>query len=123
MFYFTAIGNILWPLGKFCCNLVYFSPVWYVVPRKIWQPWSPTLRKKEIVYPVLVAENILLCTTYVHTEGDILRAELYLGTPKNILKIVLWPKPFPSNDNHSMHMKSLLKTRGFLSDPYMYIPT
>jgi cellobiose-specific phosphotransferase system component IIC len=30
--YFTAIENILWSFGI-------FSPVWYLVPRKIWQPW------------------------------------------------------------------------------------
>jgi hypothetical protein len=36
--YFTAIGNILWPFGIFCGNLVYFPPFWYFGPRKIWQP-------------------------------------------------------------------------------------
>jgi hypothetical protein len=36
--YFTAIANILWPFGIFCGQLVYFSPFWYFVPRKIWQP-------------------------------------------------------------------------------------
>jgi hypothetical protein len=36
--YFTAIGNILWPFGIFCGNLVYLSPFWYFGPRKIWQP-------------------------------------------------------------------------------------
>jgi hypothetical protein len=35
---FTAIGNILWPFGIFCGNLVYFSPFGYFGPRKIWQP-------------------------------------------------------------------------------------
>jgi hypothetical protein len=38
--YFTAIGNILWPFGKFCRHLVYCPPFWYFVIRKIWQPWS-----------------------------------------------------------------------------------
>jgi hypothetical protein len=28
----------IWPIGTFCGQLVYFSPFWYVVPRKIWQP-------------------------------------------------------------------------------------
>jgi hypothetical protein len=37
--YFTAIGYTLWTLGVLCGNLVYFSPFWYVVLRKIWQPW------------------------------------------------------------------------------------
>jgi hypothetical protein len=37
--YCTAIGNILWPFGIICGNLVYFSPFWYFGPRKIWQPW------------------------------------------------------------------------------------
>jgi hypothetical protein len=36
---FTAIANILWPFGIFSGHLVYFSPFWYLVPRKIWQPW------------------------------------------------------------------------------------
>jgi hypothetical protein len=31
-------GNISWPFGIFCGHLVYFSPFWYFVPRKIWQP-------------------------------------------------------------------------------------
>jgi hypothetical protein len=30
----------LWPFGTFYGYLVYFSPFWYVVPRRIWQPWS-----------------------------------------------------------------------------------
>jgi hypothetical protein len=38
--YFMAIGNISWPFGIFCSSLVYFSPFWYIGPRKIWQPWS-----------------------------------------------------------------------------------
>jgi hypothetical protein len=41
LIYFTAIGNILWPFGIFYGYLVYFPPppCWYVVLRKIWQPW------------------------------------------------------------------------------------
>jgi hypothetical protein len=39
--YFTAIGIILWPLGKFCRHLVYFPRFWYFVPRKIWQTLIP----------------------------------------------------------------------------------
>jgi hypothetical protein len=38
-----VIWNILGPLGYilmgtwyFCCHLVYFSPLWYIVPRKPW---------------------------------------------------------------------------------------
>jgi hypothetical protein len=30
--------KILWQFGIFYGHLVYFSPFWYVVPRKIWQP-------------------------------------------------------------------------------------
>jgi hypothetical protein len=39
-------NNILWPcdilyvnFGIFCGRLIYFSTFWYVVLRKIWQPW------------------------------------------------------------------------------------
>jgi ABC-type spermidine/putrescine transport system permease subunit II len=38
--YFTAIGNTLGQFGIFFGHLVYFSPFWYFVPRKIWQPLS-----------------------------------------------------------------------------------
>jgi hypothetical protein len=38
--HFTAKWYILWPFGAFCGNLVYFSPIWYVSPTNIWQPWS-----------------------------------------------------------------------------------
>jgi hypothetical protein len=43
--YYVAIWSISQLLGIFCGHLVYcmilwFFPFWYVVPRKIWQPWS-----------------------------------------------------------------------------------
>jgi hypothetical protein len=37
---FTVIWYILWPFGVFYTWLLgIFSLVWYLVPRKIWQPW------------------------------------------------------------------------------------
>jgi hypothetical protein len=36
---FKSIWYTLWPFGMFYGYLVYFSPFWYVVPKKIWQPW------------------------------------------------------------------------------------
>jgi hypothetical protein len=48
--YFTAIGNIFWTFGIFCDNLVYFPPFWYVVPRKIWQPWSRRVHASDLPY-------------------------------------------------------------------------
>jgi hypothetical protein len=36
--YFTAICYILWPFGIFGGNLVYFSPFWYIVPKKSGNP-------------------------------------------------------------------------------------
>jgi hypothetical protein len=45
--YFTAIwynlwplGINIWPFGKVCGNLEYFSQFGMFGPRKIWQPWS-----------------------------------------------------------------------------------
>jgi hypothetical protein len=38
--YFTAVWNILRPFGIFYGYLVDFSPFWFVVPRKLWQPCS-----------------------------------------------------------------------------------
>jgi hypothetical protein len=29
----------LWLFELFCGHLVYYMVIWYVVPRKIWQPW------------------------------------------------------------------------------------
>jgi hypothetical protein len=31
--------HILWPFGIFSGHFGIFFPFWYVVPRKIWQPW------------------------------------------------------------------------------------
>jgi hypothetical protein len=50
--YFIVIWNILqpfgtyilWPSGRFCDNLVYFSPVWYIASRKICQPWLQDMK-------------------------------------------------------------------------------
>jgi hypothetical protein len=47
--YFSAIGNILWPFGIFYGHLVYFSPIWYSVPRKIWQPLPQTVRRTRTI--------------------------------------------------------------------------
>jgi hypothetical protein len=65
--YFTAIGNILWPFGIFCGRLVYFSPFWYLVPRKIWQPWNRQAREVDqvlssrIILPDYVPTYINVC--------------------------------------------------------------
>jgi hypothetical protein len=40
LIYFTGIWYILWTFGIFCGDLEYFFPFWYVVPGKIWQPWT-----------------------------------------------------------------------------------
>jgi hypothetical protein len=37
--HFTVFCYILWTFGIIHGNLVYFSPFWYFVQRKIWQPW------------------------------------------------------------------------------------
>jgi hypothetical protein len=41
LFYGPYIGRyILWPYG----NFIYFSSLWYIVSRKIWQPWLQALQ-------------------------------------------------------------------------------
>jgi hypothetical protein len=55
--YFTAIGNIIWPLGIFCGNLVYFSAFWNFGPRKIWRPWF-TQQGVNVTLPVLQYEHL-----------------------------------------------------------------
>jgi hypothetical protein len=42
--YFTSIWYILWPFGIFCGTFGIFFPFWYVVARKIWQPWKEDVR-------------------------------------------------------------------------------
>jgi hypothetical protein len=36
--HFMVFCYIVWTFGIVRGNLVYFSPFWYFVPRKIWQP-------------------------------------------------------------------------------------
>jgi hypothetical protein len=40
---FLDIWSILQPFGILKGHLVYFPLIWYVVPRKIWQPWNRPL--------------------------------------------------------------------------------
>jgi hypothetical protein len=89
--YFMAIwnslqtfGDILWPFGIFCGNLVYFSPFWYFVPRKIWQPW----RRFEISWVNLTTR----------TKHHFLLAQ-YLHGPKNeyLGKVIKWIKSHYKN--------------------------
>jgi hypothetical protein len=37
--HFTVFCYILWTFGTVRGNMVYCFPFWYLVPRKIWQPW------------------------------------------------------------------------------------
>jgi hypothetical protein len=92
--YITDIWSILQLFSKFCGNLVYFMygnlvyflygnlvyfmygnlvyifPFWYVVPRKIWQPWYtwPHLTSKcfkgRVSSPVRPCQEALLATVY-----------------------------------------------------------
>jgi hypothetical protein len=39
LIYLIVIWYVLWPAALPCCYLLYFSTFWYIVPRKIWQPW------------------------------------------------------------------------------------
>jgi hypothetical protein len=70
--YFMAIWNILWILGTFYSQLVYFLVIWYlyvgtcfpfwcVVPRKIWQPWLLLLTRK--------TEHLLKKASPAHCTG------------------------------------------------------
>jgi hypothetical protein len=40
------IWSFLRTLEIFYEHLVYFTPFWHIVPRKIWQPWPPTVDAK-----------------------------------------------------------------------------
>jgi hypothetical protein len=57
--YFTTIWYILWPFGKFHGYLVDFFPCWYVVPRKIWQPWSLLRRSIRFFYLGISIRNVI----------------------------------------------------------------
>jgi hypothetical protein len=48
--YVTAIGYILVPFDNFPSgDLVYFSPFWYTVSRKIWQPWCRVISRRVVI--------------------------------------------------------------------------
>jgi hypothetical protein len=60
IWYFCVIGYILWSFGIFWSHLVHFSPFWYLVSRKLWQPpfWVRVL---------------VLKTLYIHTNIMVLK--------------------------------------------------
>jgi hypothetical protein len=47
LFHFTVYCYILRTFGTVRYKLVYFFPFWYSVPRKIWQPWSYDIRRRQ----------------------------------------------------------------------------
>jgi hypothetical protein len=47
---FPAFGVFYGDLGIISPILVYFSPFWYVAPRKIWQPCTVTLFSFHLFY-------------------------------------------------------------------------
>jgi hypothetical protein len=69
-----AIWYILWPFGIFYGHLVYsvayFTPFWYVVQRKIWQPLSARAQEQFTVKffrPIYFAhpeDNHCFCLEY-----------------------------------------------------------
>jgi hypothetical protein len=48
--YFTAIWYILWPLGNVVVILYSYPSFWYIVFRKIWQPYRGTGTKQNENY-------------------------------------------------------------------------
>jgi hypothetical protein len=53
--YITSNWYILWPFDDYINdNLVYFSPFWYIVSRKIWQTWF----SQEVLFPYYKTEGL-----------------------------------------------------------------
>jgi hypothetical protein len=46
--YLKAIWSILWPIGNLVAIWYIFLPLWYILPRKIWQP---CLRANQLIDP------------------------------------------------------------------------
>jgi hypothetical protein len=78
--------SILWPFGIYygnsvyfmaiwwvSCNLVYFPLFWYIVSRKIWQPWTSN-RPQNSIKLLLVCRDQLsqLLLVYIGTAADII---------------------------------------------------
>jgi hypothetical protein len=79
--YFTAIWYILWTFGTFCIYLVHFSPFWYIVPRKIWQPGPWSLNGVSIVlFPLRRYFCIFVFETNYCQQGGQVR--LWKNRPK-----------------------------------------
>jgi hypothetical protein len=47
--YFTVNSYILWPFGIFCRHFNIVIPFWYIVPRKIWQPWAEGINYEHLL--------------------------------------------------------------------------
>jgi hypothetical protein len=51
--YFATIVYILWAFGNFVVVWYIFPPLWYIVPRKIWQPCTRVGRKDQLLLLVV----------------------------------------------------------------------
>jgi hypothetical protein len=63
--YFMTIWSILRPLEIFYGHLVYFSPFWYFVPRKIWQPYLAQRTNQSLFF---AGKNVKKCAHGFYSE-------------------------------------------------------
>jgi hypothetical protein len=99
------LGTFKWPLGLFCSHFGIFSPFWYVVPRKIWQPWTECRRHASLFCPRDSADQgcqIYLSTTYQNGK-NISNDYKTFKCPQNIpniyqmaTKYTKWPQNIPN---------------------------
>jgi hypothetical protein len=47
-------------IWHFCGHLLYFSPFWHIVPRKIWQPWYAIQKAEENVWFLIFSISFLI---------------------------------------------------------------
>jgi hypothetical protein len=56
--YFTTIGYILLAFVNFVVIRYSFSPLWYIEPRKIWQPWDRCYNHNFLRFSTIFGEKI-----------------------------------------------------------------
>jgi hypothetical protein len=85
---------ILCPFGMFCDHLVYFSPFWHIVPRKIWQPWTQLCSLLRCQFSAISKKQKLWMRQFsieppnrvAHTNVPLMVARWYIFKPK----ITIW---------------------------------
>jgi hypothetical protein len=99
--YFTAIWCMYCHVVYLLRHLVYCFPFWYVVPRRIWQPWSSGFQlpcrlslyvRHVLVLPLVLLINLVAARNPIAFPSDTVWSRKTVLMPRRAVQLLLFPR-------------------------------